>query len=318
MERAAYRIIDANFNRSREAIRLIEEYCRFVLNNSTLTSRAKQLRHELSTAVAGLDSEKLISSRDTLGDVGVGTKVDNQLRRSDLTDCLTAACKRLPEALRALAEVTQGIEPATAQVFEELRYRAYTLEKDVTLFGITAEKFKPVRLYVIISSNLPATVLSLTAQCITGGADCIQLRAKDIEDDNLLALAVSFVELCRDANVVSIINDRVDIAVASRADGVHLGQNDLPVAAVRKLQSSPLVVGLSTHSLKELNAAIEQQPTYVGLGSVFETSTKPGLEQSGLEYVTEAVSVLWRYYTRKCRAGLKSRCKEYCGLFCGH
>ncbi len=292
MERAAYRIIDANFNRAREAIRLIEEYCRFVLNNSALTARAKQLRHELSAAVAGLDSEKLISSRDTLGDVGVGTKVDKQLRRSDLNDCLTAACKRLPEALRALAEVTQGIEPATAQVFEELRYRAYTLEKDVTIFGIAAEKFKSVRLYVIISSNLPATVLSLTAQCIAGGADCIQLRAKDIQDDELLALAVSFVELCREANVVSIINDRVDIAVASEADGLHLGQNDLPVATVRKLQFSPLVVGVSTHSLKELDATIEQQPTYVGLGSVFETSTKPSLEQSGLEYITEAVSLL--------------------------
>lgn len=292
MERAAYRIIDANFNRSREAIRVVEEYCRFVLNNSVLTSRAKQFRHELSAAVAGLDSEKLISSRDTLGDVGVGTEVEKQLRRSDLTDCLTAACKRLPEALRALAEVTQGIDPATAQVFEELRYRAYTLEKDVTLFGIAAEKFKSVRLYVIISSNLPATVLSLTQQCIAGGADCIQLRAKEIEDDVFLALAVGFVELCRAAHVVSIINDRVDIAVAAGADGVHLGQNDLPVAAVRKLQLSPLVVGVSTHSLEELDAAIEQQPTYVGLGCVFESSTKQGLELSGLKYVEQAVSVL--------------------------
>ena len=292
MERAAYRIIDANFNRAREAIRLIEEYCRFVLNNTALTSRAKQLRHELSAAMAGLDSHKLISCRDTNADVGVGSQVDNQLHRSDLTDCLTAACKRLPEALRALAEVTQPINQATADIFEQLRYRAYTLEKDVTLIGIAAEKFKSVRLYVIINANQPATVISLTQKCITGGADCIQLRAKEIDDDKLLALSVGFVELCREANVLSIINDRVDIAVTSEADGVHLGQNDLPVDAARKLQLSPLVVGLSTHSPRELDAAIEQQPAYVGLGCVFASQTKPDIEKSGLEYVTQAVSVL--------------------------
>ena len=292
MERAVYRIIDANFNRAREAIRVVEEFCRFVLNSGPLTERAKGLRHELSAAIDKLDAGLLISSRDTLGDVGVGKTVQNQLRRTDLNDCFTAACKRLTEALRALAEVAGTLNPSVAQTTENLRYTAYTLEKDIVLLSSAAEKFKRVRLYVIISSNLPADVMSLTHRCMAGGADCIQLRTKDIEDDNLFALAAEFVKVCKAGDVLSVINDRADIAVATGADGVHLGQNDLPVEEARKLQLAPLIIGKSTHSLEQLRAACDKRPTYVSLGPVFSTGTKPTAEPVGLDYIKQATKVL--------------------------
>jgi len=292
MERAVYRIIDANFNRAREAIRVIEEFCRFALNSGLFTERAKQLRHELSAAIGKLDSGRLISSRDTVGDVGVGATVDTQLKRTDLEDCFTAACKRLTEALRALAETVQTINPSLARTLESLRYTAYTLEKDIVLFSSAAEKFKRVRLYVLISSNLPADVISLTHYCVAGGADCIQLRAKDINDDALFALAVEFVNICRDGGVLSIINDRIDIAVAAAADGAHLGQNDLPVEQARKLQPAPMIIGASTHSLRQLQSACDRQPAYVSLGPVFATSTKPTAEAVGLDYLRQATEVL--------------------------
>ena len=292
MERAANRIIDANFNRAREACRVIEEFCRFVLNSSPLTERAKKLRHELSASIGLLDAGRLISSRDTLGDVGVGKTVEKQLTRGNLADCFVAGCKRLTEALRALAEVIRIDNEPVAATIEKLRYDAYTLEKDIVLFSDTSAKFKSVRLYIVITSNLPAEVLSLAYKCAGGGADCIQLRAKDIEDDVLFALAVEFVKICKDAGGVSIINDRVDMAVAAGADGVHLGQNDLPVEQARKLQLAPLIIGKSTHSLKQLRAACAEGLTYVGLGPVFATPTKPGVGAVGLEYVTRATQVL--------------------------
>ncbi|MHC4867097.1 MAG: thiamine phosphate synthase [Planctomycetota bacterium] len=271
MERAVYRIIDANFNRAREAVRVIEEYCRFALNSGPLAARAKQLRHELSAAIDKLDPGRLIASRDTIGDVGVETTVDNQLGRGDIKDCLTAACKRLGEALRALAEMVQTIDAGHARA---------------------AEKFKRVRLCVIISSNLPVEVITLSHRCIAGGADCLQLRSRDVTDDKLFALAGAFVEICRADGVVSIINDRSDIAVAAGADGVHLGQHDLPIEQARKLQLAPLVIGKSTHSLEQLHAACDELPTYVGLGPVFATATKPGVEVAGLDYVKEATEAL--------------------------
>ena len=292
MERAAYRIIDANFNRSREAARVVEEYCRFALNSQPLTQRAKKLRHELCGAIGRLDAGRLMASRDAAADVGAGKTVDNQLVRAALDDCLTAACKRLTEALRALAETTQTIEPSIAETMEALRFEAYALEKDIVLFAEPAQKFKRVRLYVIITSDLPLNIISLATKCAAGGADCIQLRAKEIADDRLFAVASEFVGISRDAGVLSIINDRADIAVATGADGVHLGQNDLPVAEVRKLQLSPLIIGKSTHSLEQLAAACDEPITYVALGPVFATATKPGAEAVGLEYVTQAAKQL--------------------------
>lgn len=292
MERAIYRIIDANFNRARESVRIIEEFCRFALNCSPLAERAKQLRHELSSAINKLDAGRLISSRDTLGDVGIGKTVDKQLTRESLNDCFTASCKRLTEALRSLAEMIQTLNRPVAEAIEKLRYEAYTLEKDIVLFSEPAEKFKRIELYVIISSNLPADIISLTNQCVAGGADCIQLRTKDIEDDNFFVIADEFVKVCRAAGVLSIINDRVDIAVAAGADGVHLGQNDLPIEQVRKLQLSPLIIGKSTHSLEQLRSACREYPTYVSLGPVFSTGTKPDAEPVGLDYVRQGTKVL--------------------------
>jgi len=292
MERAVYRIIDANFNRAREAIRVIEEFCRFWLNSDSLTGRAKQLRHDLSSAISKLNAGCLISCRDTLGDVGVGKTVQNQLRRADLKDCFTAGCKRLTEALRVLAETMQVIDPLAAKTMERLRYEAYTLEKDIVVFSDTSEKFKPVKLYVIITNNLPADIISLAVRIAAAGADCLQLRMKDIKDDELFAMASEFVKICKDAGILSIINDRVDIAVAAGADGVHLGQNDLPAEEVLKLQLSPLIIGKSTHSLEEVQKASRQQLTYVGLGPVFATPTKPTVKPVGLDYVRGAVEVL--------------------------
>ena len=293
MERAVCRIIDANFNRGREAIRVVEDYCRFALNSAELSERAKQLRHELSAAVGRLDAGRLIAGRDTPGDVGVGQKVDKQLQRTDLHDSFTAGCKRLTEALRALTEATQAINPEVAETIEKLRYQAYTLEKDIVVFSEPAEKFKRVRLYVIITSSIPADVISLAHKCAAGGADCIQLRAKNAEDDKVFAIAAEFVQICKTGSILSIINDRADIAVAAGADGVHLGQNDLPVEQVRKLQLAPLIIGKSTHSLKELEATCKELPTYVSLGPVFPTPTKPNMTAVGLDYVRQGLEKLY-------------------------
>lgn len=302
MERAAYRIVDANFNRAREALRVMEEYARFALNCGPLSGRAKQLRHELSTAIASLNAGNLLASRDTLGDVGVGQRVVGQLERTTLKDGFTAAAKRLTEALRALTETIQTEDAKTAATIERLRYEAYTLEKGVVVFAEPAEKYSRVRLYVVITSNLPAEVLSLASRCAAGGADCIQLRAKDIPDDRLFALAVEFVDICREMGSLSIINDRIDIAVAAGADGVHLGQTDLPTEQVRRLQLTPLIVGKSTHSLKELDRTVPQPenaecstaalPTYVSLGPVFATPTKPKMEVAGFDYVRAGLARL--------------------------
>ena len=112
-------------------------------------------------------------------------------------------------------------------------------------------------------------------------------------DDQLLVLAKEFVEICHRKNVISIINDRADIAIAAGADGVHLGQNDISIGQARKLQLRPMIVGISTHSTDELKSAVQQMPTYIALGPAFGTSTKPDLKIAGIDYIIQANQILF-------------------------
>lgn len=273
----------------------MEEYCRFGLNHAGLAARAKQCRHRLCETLGKLDSVKLLCSRDTAGDIGRDMKVNGQLSRRSLEDCFTAAAKRATEALRALAEATQSIDAEVASVMEQLRFEVYALEQETVLKANTAAKWEKVRLYVLINAAADTPqedVLNLTKACIAGGADCLQLRAKDVPDGQLLNLARAFCALCNEASVVSIINDRADIAVLSGADGVHLGQDDISVAQARKLAPMPLIVGISTHNQDELDRAVESGCDYAAVGPAFTSPTKPDLSIAGLDYLKTALPIL--------------------------
>ncbi len=295
MQRAVYRIIDANFNRAREAARVMEEYCRFALSSRPLSARAKQIRHRISSAVSELGIDRLVAARDAESDVGQGLQVADQLKRADLRAGFIAGAKRITEALRVLAETVSPISSKAYHEFERLRFDAYTLEKDVLAFDNTSARFAAVSLYVLISAG-DATqsedVVSLVSACAAGGAGCVQLRGKDIGDKRLLALAKDFAGACATADVISIINDRPDIAILADADGVHLGQDDLTVDDVRAMQHKPLIIGVSTHNLEQLEAAIATSPGYVALGPVFATPTKPNIDIAGPEYLRRAVELL--------------------------
>ena len=295
MEASAYRIIDANFNRAREGLRTVEEYARFVIGSTPLSARAKELRHRLCAAATAFDRGRLLASRDSEADVGRGTVVPGQLARTEAQDWLIAAARRLTEALRVLAEVSLTLNSDAAQAFETLRFDVYTLEKDIALFADGAARFAKVRLYVLVTVG-PQTgddwFARTVQQCIAGGADCLQLRAKGISDDRAMRLARDLAGVCRAAGVLSIVNDRVDIALAAAADGVHLGQGDLDIKDARRLLTRPMVVGLTTHNASQLQEAIELLPTYVSLGPVFTTPTKPNEPMVGLPYVRYGVTAL--------------------------
>jgi thiamine-phosphate pyrophosphorylase len=264
-----YRIIDANFNRSREALRVMEEFCRFGLNSATLSGQAKQYRHLLCASMQEIDPQKRLINRDVSGDVGRELRVEGQLKRQSLQDCFTAAAKRAGEALRTLAESTQTINPSVAATMEKIRFSVYSLE-----------------------NTDDTQTLDLIKVCIENGADCLQLRAKNHCDSSLLDLSLKFTDLCAEADVVSIINDRADIAILSNADGVHLGQTEIPVSCAKKLAQYPLIVGLSTHNLDELRHAVDSGCDYVAIGPAFASPTKPHLNVAGPDYIKQAIPVL--------------------------
>jgi thiamine-phosphate pyrophosphorylase len=132
-------------------------------------------------------------------------------------------------------------------------------------------------------------ILDLAAACLRGGARCLQLRAKTMPGDAFLATAAAVVQLARRHQAHILINDRADIARLVDADGVHVGQDDLAPAAVRALLGDAAIVGLSTHTLEQVDRAVREPVSYVAVGPIFGTVTKAtGHEKVGLEMVFEA------------------------------
>jgi thiamine-phosphate pyrophosphorylase len=122
---------------------------------------------------------------------------------------------------------------------------------------------------------------SLLAAVIDGGCRMVQLREKEWPSGRLLPLARRLRDRCRTAGVTFIVNDRVDVAVAVEADGVHVGQDDLPAGLARPLLRAGMVLGVSTHDIEQARAARDDGADYVAVGSMFPTATKPDFQLVG-------------------------------------
>ncbi len=166
-----------------------------------------------------------------------------------------------------------------------MRYRFYAIEQTMALAMRPATRMAGVRLYVLITeSACRGDWLDTARAAIRGGADCLQLREKSLEGGEFLRRARAFVALCREHGVISIINDRPDIALLANADGVHLGQHDLPATEARKLMGREKIIGVSTHQIEQARQAVADGADYIGVGPVFRSSTKPREFLPGLEY----------------------------------
>jgi thiamine-phosphate pyrophosphorylase len=130
----------------------------------------------------------------------------------------------------------------------------------------------------------------LIRSAVAGGVDVVQLREKRLADDELAAVASAAATLCRRLGALLIVNDRPAVAAASGADGIHVGQDDLPAEEVREIVGPAMLVGLSTHSPAEIDAVDPGVVDYIGVGPVHETPTKPGRPAVGLDLVRYAAA----------------------------
>ena len=158
-------------------------------------------------------------------------------------------------------------------------------------------KESQLRLYAVTDRAWAADtdeLLRQVADAIDGGAGIVQLREKHLDHDAFLEEARRFVALCREKGAVSIINDDVDIALASGADGVHVGQEDLAAGRARQLLGPDKIVGVSAHSVSEALAAQAAGADYLGVGAAFVTGTKTDatpITRDTIRAVTAAVEI---------------------------
>lgn len=168
------------------------------------------------------------------------------------------------------------------------------------------ERFNEADLYVVITEAFCAgrPAVEVLDAVLDAGVRLVQFREKDFDTRELYDRALAFRERTREVGALLIVNDRLDIAVAVEADGVHLGQSDLPVDVARSL-APQLIIGASTHNLAEALAAQSAGADYVNIGPIFATQTKgPGVRPVGPGLIDEIAPHLTVPFT--CMGGIKA------------
>lgn len=285
MPHQTLRIIDASCNRIGEGLRVLEDVARFILNSQPLTQQLKTMRHNLVKELSRPDTS-LVSARDTDSDVGANS--DQMVVQADLPALVTANAKRVQEALRVVEEMAKLPEVSTwlhSKNFETARFTLYALEKELLSRLLRRDKVSRLRgLYVIIDAETLGyrDEVKVAAQAISGGASTIQLRDKKRGKRELLQLAREIGKLCRDSNVLFIINDHLDIAMTVECDGLHVGQEDLPISLVRRELQVEKLIGISTHTVEQALDAQAQGADYIAAGSIYASPTRPDARVIGL------------------------------------
>lgn len=309
---AVLRVLDASANRAREGLRVIEDYVRFVLDDRHLTTLCKQLRHDLVEALSAVSPDRRLAARDTQADVGTDLDTVSEQTRSGPADVLAANFARLQESLRSLEEFSkvldgrwggrrwggsctatpgpaaeQSAQPANINLsaaFKQLRYRSYTLERSIDITWRSLARLATARLYVLIDGGPSAEEFErLATLLIAAGVDVLQLRDKRLDDRTLLDRARTLRRLTEGTKTLLIMNDRPDLAVLARADGVHLGQAEMSVKDARAIVGTEALIGVSAHSIEQARQAVLDGANYLGVGPTFPSATKRFSQYPGME-----------------------------------
>jgi thiamine-phosphate pyrophosphorylase len=288
-------MIDANMNRSSEGLRVLEDVARFLLNDAGLSQRLRTLRHNLAQHTKSL-SVTLLSDRDAQHDVGGPRSQDREpvteaTSPQGLLDLVSANAKRVEEALRVIEEMAKLPDMNSlldSAGFEQTRFALYALERD--LFSKISRRDKTERiagLYVILDRQFLGGKddLEVARQVVDGGAGVIQLRDKQSKKGELLLVAQKLKELCSQAGVLFIVNDYLDLALAVDADGLHIGQDDLPLHVARRELPIDRIIGCSVTTSSQATKAQNEGADYIAVGSVFPTATKKETIVVGMDAV---------------------------------
>ncbi|HEX3600047.1 MAG TPA: thiamine phosphate synthase [Lacipirellulaceae bacterium] len=304
------RILDASLNRATEGLRVIEDYARFVLDDSFLTHMAKTLRHDLAASSAAISSTDRHAARDTQHDVGTQISTEAESERLGTWDVCAASFKRAEQSLRSLEEYGKIVSGEFAGRCESLRYRLYTLEKAFDVNRVSRDALDGVTLCVLLNgSSSAAEFEAIVKSLVAAHVGMIQLRDKNLDDRDLVDRGRRLVSLTRrpalhdrqrpampgvsvthQTATVAIINDRPDIAAIVDADGVHVGQEDMSVKDARAIVGPRMLVGVSTHNIDQARAAVLDGANYLGAGPTFTSTTKSFNQFAGLEYLREVAT----------------------------
>ena len=284
-----YQIIDANLDRAREGLRVLEDWSRFGLGKEKYVERIKNFRQILGKN----HLEVYKQSRNHIEDKCKGLTHQEQIKRKTPEQTISANSARVQEALRVIEEFSRLHNHELSKIASEIRYEIYTLEIELLSLSKLKNSEKLLKendLYVITDQK--ENLLEILEDILIGGVKIIQHRFKKGTDKDHLEEAIQIKNLCKKYNSLFIINDRVDIALASNADGIHLGQDDLDLKTARKLLGYSKIIGISANNEVDISNALKEGCDYIGIGPVFETSTKKNKKPLGIEKIKKLTTDL--------------------------
>jgi thiamine-phosphate pyrophosphorylase len=258
-----------------------------------MSQATKSLRHHLATIMQLVPLRDRSVARESQFDVGRNLTTIEETDRANVLAVVAAAFGRLKQALRCLEEYSKTIFSDAAELFEQMRYDAYQLEKMIINASLTDERLVRANVYAIVDGQGDSDAFSrrINGLC-AAGVDLIQLRDKSLNDKVLLERAMLLRRIidAAECTPLMIMNDRPDLAVLSRADGVHVGQAELSVEQTRRIVGVDSLIGVSTHSLDQVKQAVIDGANYIGCGPVFVSETKNFAKFLGVEFLRQVVA----------------------------
>lgn len=280
------RIIDVNFNRLKEGLKICEDLIRFSLKDKKLLFLFRQEVKKIRKVVLK-EEKKYLPFRNVKRDLGKEYEYDRTFWEiKDEKELLLRNLKRCQESCRLLEEIYKLKNERLSNFFKRERFFFYDLEKKVymkfkkefdlrvyPIIDIGTLNFKKIKEYGDFAINL-----------IKKGATILQLRApKNFKTKDFILIASEILKRIRKKKVKLIINDRVDVCLATDADGVHLGKDDMPVKLAREILGEEKIIGKTIRSVKELKKAEKEGVDYCACGSIFESKTKENVKVIGIE-----------------------------------
>ena len=286
-------IIDANLDRAREGLRVLEDWARFGLGHEDFVIRIKNYRQILGKNHLPIYK----SSRNYIEDKCKGLTHIEQIVRKGPDKIICSNSARVQEALRVIEEFSRDHNLKLSRIASGIRYEIYDLE--IELLNLyyrkkNIEKIVNNDLYFI--TNKKENLIKIVEDILIGGVGIVQHRFKNGKDKDNLKEAIEIKNLCKKYNSLFIVNDRIDIAIACNADGVHLGQDDIDIQTARKLLGESKIIGISANNLTDISNAVKNGCDYIGIGPIFQTSTKKNKEPLGLEKIkslTKDIKIPW-------------------------
>ena len=283
MPEVTLRILDANFNRVKEGLRVIEEFLRFHYPPLPYLEEWRNLRKELVKRISSLP---LLSHRDSEEDAG-----KNFIPASypDILSLLRANFSRIEEGLRVIEEISRLKFPSLVSFIMKLRFQIYSLEKKILTRYNRKSRLTPIGIYLITDENIAGKPSPLIVEeALQAGIRFIQLRDKTSSLREIICKGEKIRELTSKFQAVFILNDRIDVAMAVNADGVHLGEEDFPLTEARKILGEEKIIGVTARTLESALEKSGKDIDYIALGPVYPTPLKRELKPIGIDILRKA------------------------------